>query len=126
LLNSDAKPQPGAIRTLAQSFITHPDAVACGGRLEFPDGRLQPSSCNRLTLWAVFCEQFFLEKLFSNSNFLSPYWNSAKLIEKSTQSHKVAQVMGACLMMRPGERFDERFFLYCEDTELCHRLQNHG
>jgi GT2 family glycosyltransferase len=34
--------------------------------------------------------------------------------------------MGACLMMRKVERFDERFFLYCEDTELCRRLQRHG
>lgn len=23
-------------------------------------------------------------------------------------------------------RFDERFFLYCEDTELCHRLREKG
>jgi GT2 family glycosyltransferase len=34
--------------------------------------------------------------------------------------------MGACLMMRPVERFEERFFLYCEDTELCYRLRRHG
>ncbi|MEZ5163764.1 MAG: hypothetical protein R2688_08430 [Fimbriimonadaceae bacterium] len=34
--------------------------------------------------------------------------------------------MGACLMLRPVERFDERFFLYCEDTELCHRLAQRG
>lgn len=36
--------------------------------------------------------------------------------------------MGACLLMRrvDGEfvRFDERFFLYCEDTELCRRLRS--
>lgn len=29
-------------------------------------------------------------------------------------------------MMRPVEAFDERFFLYCEDTELCKRLRDHG
>ena len=29
-------------------------------------------------------------------------------------------------MMRPVEKFDEDFFLYCEDTELCLRLRNHG
>jgi len=34
--------------------------------------------------------------------------------------------MGACLMMRRGELFDERFFLYCEDTDLCARLLRRG
>src|SRR5690606_29283684 len=98
LLNSDAKTQVGAIQTLAQTFLTHPNTVACGGRLEFPNGRLQQSSCNRLTLWAVFCEQFALEKLFPNSSFFSPYWISSRLVQKGNQPHKVEQVMGACLM----------------------------
>jgi GT2 family glycosyltransferase len=38
----------------------------------------------------------------------------------------VFQVVGACLMLRPVERFDERFFLYGEDTDLCRRLNRHG
>jgi GT2 family glycosyltransferase len=41
-------------------------------------------------------------------------------------AYEVEQVMGACLMVRRLERFDERFFLYCEDTELCRRLRRHG
>jgi N-acetylglucosaminyl-diphospho-decaprenol L-rhamnosyltransferase len=97
------------------------DIVAAGGRLEHPDGRLQESACNRLTLWAVFCEQTFLERFF-----VSPYWISSRLLEGGD----VEQVMGACLMMRRVDgaflRFDDRFFLYCEDTELCHRLRQHG
>lgn len=39
--------------------------------------------------------------------------------------------MGACVMVRatkgqPREKFDERYFLYCEDTDLCYRLERHG
>ncbi|HTQ10790.1 MAG TPA: glycosyltransferase family 2 protein [Fimbriimonadaceae bacterium] len=44
----------------------------------------------------------------------------------ATRVFEVNQVMGACLMVRPVERFDERFFLYCEDTDLCLRLRKHG
>ena len=125
LLNSDAFPRPGAVGDLARVF-TDPSVMAAGGRLTFPDGRLQESACSRLTLWAIFCEQLWLEKMFPQSRWLSPYWQSGRLAAQGPGPHPVVQVMGACLMMRPGLRFDERFFLYVEDTELCHRLQERG
>ncbi len=124
LLNSDIVARPGSIDLLAQQ-LDAPNVVAAGGRLEFPDGRLQESACSHLTLWAVFCEQTSLEKMFPNSRILSPYWQSRR-IAKTGKPAQVDQVMGACLMMRPVEQFDERFFLYCEDTELCRRLRSHG
>jgi len=125
LLNSDAQPNPGAIAKLASLFADE-TVVAAGGRLLHPDGSLQQSACNDLTLWAVFCEQFWLEKLFPSSTLFSPYWQSARLISKGNGPHIVSQVMGACLMFRPVEEFNEQFFLYCEDTELCNRLSQHG
>ncbi|MCW5941532.1 MAG: glycosyltransferase family 2 protein [Fimbriimonadaceae bacterium] len=125
LLNSDAYAEPGAIDRLAESF--QDDAVvAAGGRLLNPDGSLQNSSANALTLWAVFCEQTLLEKAWPGSPVLSPYWNTRDLVRRLDENAETEQVMGACLMMRPVERFDERFFLYCEDTDLCRRLRRHG
>jgi GT2 family glycosyltransferase len=132
-LNSDAVARSGAVRCLASVLDRSPDVVACGGRLEFPDGRLQESCASSLTLWAVFCEQTWLEKAFPRSRAFSPYWLSSRLLGGADRAapsapgpFDVEQVMGACLMVRPVERFDERFFLYCEDTELCHRLRGHG
>jgi GT2 family glycosyltransferase len=123
LLNSDARATPGAIQTLAAAF-NDPNVIAAGGRLSNPDGTLQLSTANRLTLWAVFCEQTLMEKVLPNSRFFSPYWTTRRLPQDAIS--KVKQVMGACLMLRPIQRFDERFFLYCEDTELCRRLERHG
>lgn len=121
-LNSDAYAEPGSIERLALE-MERPGVVACGGRLLNPDGSLQLSSANALTLWAVFCEQFWLEKLFPRSRWLSPYWNSWRY----ETAADVEQVMGACLMVRTGQAgFDERFFLYVEDTDLCHRLRRMG
>jgi N-acetylglucosaminyl-diphospho-decaprenol L-rhamnosyltransferase len=124
LLNSDAEAKPGAIDRLADSLES--GIVAAGGRLENPDGSLQESACSALTLWAVFCEQTYLEKLFPGSRLFSPYWQSSRMPEGGD----VDQVMGACLMMRrvAGKflEFNPRFFLYCEDTELCRRLIEHG
>ncbi|MCX7798940.1 MAG: glycosyltransferase family 2 protein, partial [Fimbriimonadales bacterium] len=125
LLNSDAEALPGAVEALASVFAD-PGVVGAGGRLEFPDGRLQESAAGALTLWAVFCEQTLLEKAFPRAPVLCPYWRSARLVRLGVGPWEVEQVMGACLMLRPIEFFDERFFLYCEDTELCHRLRRHG
>lgn len=123
LLNSDAHAEPGAIEELARVFDDE-SVVAAGGRLLNPDGSLQHSCAGPLTLWAVLCEQTYLERLFPYSRLFSPYWMTERL--PSDRPSEVAQVIGACLMMRPVERFDERFFLYCEDTELCHRLSRQG
>lgn len=125
LLNSDAYAEPGAVELLVAE-AERVGAVAAGGRLLNLEGTLQNSSANELTLWAVFCEQTLLEKVFKNFRLFSPYWNSVRLLAQGEVPQRTPQVMGACLLMRPLERFDERFFLYCEDTELCHRLAKHG
>ncbi|HEY3781655.1 MAG TPA: glycosyltransferase family 2 protein [Fimbriimonadaceae bacterium] len=125
LLNSDASATPDAINQLASLFDSG-EIVAAGGMLMNPDGSLQESCANCLNLWAVYCEQSWLEKLFKGFSFFSPYWMSRRLVAAGPGPHEVAQVMGACLMFRPVETFDERFFLYCEDTELCARLAKHG
>jgi GT2 family glycosyltransferase len=123
-LNSDAYAEPGAVGTLARCF-DEPGIAAAGGRLLNPDGSLQNSTANKLTLWALICEQTGLER------FVHAYWTTPRLLAQwqATQAPQPSeQVMGACLMTRAsfGERFDERFFLYCEDTDLCARLRKRG
>jgi len=126
LLNCDAYAKLGSLQVIRR-VMQDESVVACGGRLEFLDGRIQASCANQLTLWALFCEQSLLEKAFPRSRILSPYWETDRLLAGPViEAHEVEQVMGACLCLRPVERFDERFFLYCEDTELCRRLQKHG
>lgn len=128
-LNSDAYAEPGAIDHLAQVF-TDEKVVGAGGRLLNPDGSLQQSTANELTLWAVFCEQTQIEKFAPGSPLLSPYWTTFRNKDR-TEPWPTAQIMGACLMVRaangrPVEEFDPRYFLYCEDTDLCKRLSCHG
>lgn len=116
-LNSDCYASPGAISTLASCFEDQ-TVVAAGGKLLNPDGSLQESVARELTLGAVASEQFLLEK----THLTKSYWATPR----TGGPQECVQVMGACLMIRPLERFDERFFLYCEDTDLCYRLRKHG
>ncbi|HJP83605.1 MAG TPA: glycosyltransferase family 2 protein [Fimbriimonadaceae bacterium] len=118
-LNSDCYAEPGAIQVLAKAFEDS-QVVAAGGELRNPDGTFQPSVARKLTLWAVFLEQTYLDRALRP--FGLGYWVDRPYRERTD----VDQVMGACLMMRKGERFDERYFLYCEDTDLCERLGKVG
>jgi N-acetylglucosaminyl-diphospho-decaprenol L-rhamnosyltransferase len=122
-LNSDAYAHPGAIKTLASAF-TCQTTVAAGGKLLNLDGTIQESCTKMLNLWHVFTEQFMIEPLLRM--FRLGYWITWRA--QRFRYASVPQVMGACLMIRKSadEWFDERFFLYCEDTELCYRLNSHG
>jgi N-acetylglucosaminyl-diphospho-decaprenol L-rhamnosyltransferase len=133
LLNSDAFATPGALERLEAVFVD-PSIVAAGGRLVDakaagePAAPTQESVAGPLTLWAVFCEQSGLEQIAQGVPWLSPYWQTRRILAQNPGASvvPVTQVQGACLAMRPVERFDERFFLYAEDTELCRRLARHG
>lgn len=123
-LNSDAYAHEGAISRLMAVF-EEPSIVAAGGKLLNPDGSLQQSATNPLMVHNVVCEQLFLEPLAQSFHHWE-YWVTKRL--DPHEPTPVAQVMGACLMMRKsaGEEFDEDYFLYCEDTDLCARLWQHG
>ncbi|MCS6831165.1 MAG: glycosyltransferase family 2 protein [Armatimonadota bacterium] len=128
ILNSDIEVTPNALQTLVDFMRQHPDAHAAGGQLLLPDGSIQPSCSERLTLWAVFCEQSLLAKAFPRSRLFGGYtltWWSYDSVRE------VEQVVGACLMLRRQADgsfplFDERYFMYAEDTELCHRIRQGG
>ena len=122
-LNSDAYASPGSVEKLTEVFADQ-SIVAAGGKLLNLDGSLQESVAEELTLLNVLLEQLYLERLARL--FGAGYWRTTRLPQDKVS--EVNQVMGACLMMRKscGERFDERFFLYCEDTEICVRLKKHG
>lgn len=124
ILNADIRAQPGALQRLVEFMDAHPDAAICGGQLRYPDGRVQPSCARDLTLWWVFCEQSLLAKLFPHTRLFGGYWRTHWNLRTTIETE---QVMGACMMLRrPFPRFDEDYFLYCEDTDLCYRVRQAG
>lgn len=124
ILNADIRAQPSALQRLVAFMDAHPDATVCGGQLRYPDGRVQPSCARDLTLWWVFCEQSMLAKLFPRTRLFGGYWRTHWDFSATIETE---QVMGACMMLRrPFPRFDEDYFLYCEDTDLCYRVRQAG
>lgn len=130
LLNSDAAAHPGAVERLVQTLADYPGAMAVGGKLLNPDGSLQNSTARGLTLTAVFLEQTGLEAVVRRVAPSHAYWTTPRLAS-ATPPVETEQLMGACILMRRGPdgqfvRFDSRYFLYCEDTDLCLRLRQYG
>lgn len=90
--------------------------------------KITKSSRSFPDLKSAFCNLFFLNALFPQSKIFGDYektWFSH--LEKST----IDVVGGAFLLIKRDlfEKicgFDERFFLYTEETDLCYRLNSLG
>jgi GT2 family glycosyltransferase len=124
LLNPDTLLEPGATRALVDFARAHPRAMLVGPRTLNEDGSLQ-HSCFRFPSLTMAVTGFFplLE--------LDSPLNGRYRIEQYDQPHQVDHLLGACLLIRrePIGRlapFDERFFMYFEETDLCFRSRLAG
>ena len=120
LLNPDVILDPGAIRVLYTALAEMAGLDIVVGRLTGPDGRFQ-ASCRRFpTLGNLFLSRgSLLSRLFhlGNRNYTLPDYDDVTRVEAAA----------AAMMMMPRadfdkiEGFDESFFMYMEDTDLCYR-----
>ena len=124
LLNPDTFIHKGALHRLFAFLNEHPDVGAVGPKLINPDGSLQVSVTPAPSLSREAWRLFHLDRLCP----LSQYPRST-LQEKDAQDVDV--LMGACLMLRREVYddiglFDEQFFMYSEEVDLCLRIQQAG
>ena len=129
LLNPDTETYPRAIINLLAFAKSHPEAGIVGGRTVFRDGSLNPASCWRMmTPWTLFTSTFGLARLLPNSELFNP---EAMGGWKRDSVREVDIVVG-CLMLVPTDLwqrlggFDERFFMYGEDADICLRARALG
>jgi N-acetylglucosaminyl-diphospho-decaprenol L-rhamnosyltransferase len=128
LLNPDAVLRPGCLTNLVDLASRFPAAGLYGGRSFTPEGQPKYSCFGRLTLWTIWCNSTGLSQIFSRSRWLNPQlmggWTG-------DTERKVAVISGVLLLVdrRAWERlggFDERFFMYAEDSDLCLRAVHLG
>ena len=106
-------------------FIYDKEKVgAVGGRLRWPDGIFQPSCRNLPAISNLVCSRGSVFGRFFRS---SGYYT----LPDAAVPTEVPAVAGALLMIRKKVfekvgRFDSKFFMYMEDTELCKRLNMIG
>jgi GT2 family glycosyltransferase len=128
LLNSDAFFHPGALRLSIQHMDANTTVGVGGARLVGPHGEWQPSARAFPTLWNVFVVLSGLAARYPRSRIFGAFdrtWASPDL------QAEVDWVPGAFSIMRREALaktglFDPRFFLYCEEVDLCCRIKAHG
>jgi N-acetylglucosaminyl-diphospho-decaprenol L-rhamnosyltransferase len=128
LLNSDAWLRPGALERLIEFAEAHPDAAVVGPRLLNPDGTLQRSVRGFPSPWRIATEYLFLRKLAPRSRALNAFYAGG--FEHDT-AREAEFLMGSCLLVRPEAveavgGFDERYFMFSEETDWCYRFRQAG
>ena len=128
LLNSDAWVVGDALDRLAAYLDTHPAVAVAGPRLTNPDGSLQRSIRGFPTLWRLATEYFFLRKLAPRSRLLNAFYGGGF---RHDQTGEVETLYGPALLVRREAAdavglFDERFFMFSEETDWTYRFHRAG
>lgn len=123
LVNPDAVLDPGAIDVLVAAALHSADAGVLGGRGRSPDGKTLGAS-------AFHKPSFYRAALYAvrlSSGFDMP----RRLYGSRRGCWRVPAISGALMLIdaetwKATGGFDDRFFLYGEDVDLCLRAQRHG
>jgi len=125
LLNSDAWPEPGAIRTLRDTLVAQPRAGLAGSLVKGEDGTPHRTAFRFPTIAGEF---EMAARIGPISRLLK---RAIVAMPIPTVTTPVDWTAGASLMIRAETLdriglFDETFFLYFEETDLCLRAARAG
>lgn len=129
LLNPDAALRPGTLEELVAFADRHPDGGIYGGRIVTPDGAVDPRSGFGLpTPWSLFCFAVGLSTVFRGSALFDP---EALGRWPGDRAREVGAVSGALMLVDRSlwtalGGFDETYFMYSEDIDLCGRARAMG
>jgi len=99
-----------------------------GPRLVKPDGSTQPSRLSFPGVGTAFVEGTVLQRYAGSIGALKRFYRAERPDDEPQQ---VDWLVGACLLVRRSALdevggFDERFFMYSAEMDLCYRLRQSG
>jgi len=126
ILNPDARLTSSTLRELLAAADRRPEAAALGPKTLYEDGRPQVSFGPDLGLVAEYRQRKLVKGVKSGH---------AQALEElralTIEEREVDWISGSCMLLRMSKSrevgfFDERYFLYEEDADLCLRLRQAG
>lgn len=127
VMNPDVVIEPGTLKALAERLAASPALGAVGPRIDNPDGSWYPSARSFPTLWDA-AGHAFLHYVSPRNRFSRRY----KLLDWDHGTGRLVDWVAGTFMMVRREAFeavggfDERYFMYVEDVDLCWRLRRAG
>jgi len=132
VMNPDCVLESGATTTLAAELRRRDRCAIVGPRILDPDGALQGSARGDPDMFTgVFGRTTLLRRLFPRLSVSKRNVVDVAVASTTSESVVVDWVSGACFLARRDALadvggFDERYFLYWEDADLCRRLRARG
>lgn len=130
VLNPDCIVKQGLFKLSLDFFRDHPDVGVLGPKILNDDGTVQGSARSFPTpLTSIFGRNSPIARIFPNNSITRA--NILTFDSDGRTPMEVDWVSGACMVIRRDVMqavgaFDERFFLYWEDTDLCRRIRDAG
>ncbi len=126
--NPDLVVSPGAVATLAEALDADPAAAIAGPLVRTPEGGRYPSARRFPSL--VDAAGHAVLGMFRPENRFTRAYQQADL-DGTGGARPVDWVSGACLLVRRSAfeaigGFDEAYFMYAEDVDLCWRAGRAG
>ena len=127
-LNPDARIEPHAVEALASALEEDERVGAVAPRIVEPDGTLDFSLRRFPRLRSGLAQALFLHRVFPTAAWVDEVIRDRSAYESA---HAVDWVSGACVMVRRSVLeliggFDESYFHYSEDVDLCKRIWASG
>jgi N-acetylglucosaminyl-diphospho-decaprenol L-rhamnosyltransferase len=128
ILNPDIILSSGSFLKIVDYLDCHPDVGLLLPKLVNPDGSLQLSCRTHYDISVLLLRRTPLGRVFPNAGVVRRHlmqdWGHGEICE-------VDWGLGACMVLRrealnEEKAFDERFFLYFEDVDLCLRMKKAG
>lgn len=127
-INPDARISAADLAHLTGVLDAEPDVALVGPRLLEGDGSLMPSMRRAQRPGAMIAQALFIHRFLPRAAWANEIVQDPAAYERPADPEWVS---GACMLVRRAAfeaigGFDEGFFLYCEDMDLCARLRAAG
>ncbi len=129
-LNPDTVMPEDFLQKMVDYMDTHPDAGSIGPRLIDGRGQYAPDGKKSFpSLSVAIFKTTGINKIFKNSTYFNKYY---AVHVQENETAEVDILSGCCMMVRRSVidkvdgAFDEAYFMYCEDFDLCYRIQKAG